>query len=88
MNQDFVIITFSSTHQAIHFEKRLISHFAIEMIPTPREVSASCGLSLKFELEDLDAILAELANEEKTGLQLIKMVDNPSGRKIEPLVWR
>lgn len=88
MNQDFVIIAFSSTHQAIHFEKRLISNFAIEMIPTLREVSASCGLSLKFETDDLEAILIDLADEDKTGLQLIKVVNNPSGRQIIPLVWR
>lgn len=88
MNQDFVIIAFSSTHQAIHFEKKLISIFAIEMIPTPREVSASCGLSLKFETDDLAAILVELADEDKTGLQLIKVINNPSGRQTMPLDWR
>lgn len=61
----FMILTFESTHKAIHFEHLLKGHFAIEMIPTPREVTASCGLSLKFECEDFGAIQKALEGESK-----------------------
>ncbi len=71
MKKDYMIIAFSSTHQAIRFERLLIEHFAIELIPTPRDVSASCGLSLKFEAEDLKAVLETVKDEAKSGLQLI-----------------
>jgi len=82
-----MIIAFSSTHQAIHFERLLLPKYAIELIPTPREVSASCGLSLKFETEDLTAILIDLEDEDKTGLQLLQFVINEGGQKIVNMGW-
>ena len=87
MTSEFMIIAFSSTHQAIHFEKLLLGRYAIELIPTPREVSASCGLSLKFELEDMNAILCDLGDENKEGLQLINVIIGTSDQKIIPLSW-
>lgn len=87
MFNEFMIIAFSSTHQAIHFERLLLGKFAIELIPTPRDVSASCGLSLKFEMDDLNAILCELSDEDKSGLQLINVIVGPSDQKIIPLNW-
>lgn len=87
MFNEFMIIAFSSTHQAIHFERLLLGKYAIELIPTPRDVSASCGLSLKFEMDDLNAILCELADEDKSGLQLINVIVGPSDQKIIPLNW-
>lgn len=87
MYNEFMIIAFSSTHQAIHFERLLLGKYAIELIPTHREVSASCGLSLKFEVDDLNAILCELADEDKQGLQLINVIVGPSDQKIIPMNW-
>lgn len=54
---DFYIISFNSTHHAIRMEK-LLSDCGLKImtLPTPREIAASCGLSIKFELEDLDII--------------------------------
>jgi len=43
------LVAFHSTHHAIaaeHLAKA--SGWAMEMIPTPRDISASCGLSLRF----------------------------------------
>lgn len=88
MDNAFMIIAFSSTHQAIHFERLLLKHFAIELIPTPRDVSASCGLSLKFEPEDLYAILEVLKDEDKNGLQLLHFTTNTGDEKIIKLDWR
>lgn len=87
MFNEFMIIAFGSTHQAIHFERLLLGKFAIELIPTPRDVSASCGLSLKFEMDDLNAILCELSDEDKSGLQLINVIVGPSDQKIIPVNW-
>ena len=87
MYKSYMIIAFSSTHQAIHFERLLLLKYAIELIPTPREVSASCGLSLKFETEDLPAILKNLEDEDKTGLQLLEFVINDGGQKIVTMGW-
>lgn len=52
----FYFIAFDSTHYAILFEEALIASFDVELIPTPRDVSASCGLALRFKEEDVAAI--------------------------------
>lgn len=62
--QNFYVITFDSTHHAIKTEKHLKDRFKIEMIPTPREISASCGLSIKFQEREFDGILDVLNHDE------------------------
>lgn len=62
------VITFRSTHHAIKTEKTLKNkEFNIKVIPTPREITASCGLSIKFddeEKKDIFEALKELAKNE------------------------
>lgn len=81
------VVTFQSTHHAIAGEKHIKEEgIAIKTIPTPREITASCGLSIKFELEDLERIQAiiaqnqlsiegiyqiQLENEQKIALRLV-----------------
>jgi len=55
------IIVFKSTHYAIMSEKKLKA-FRIQMIPTPREITASCGLSIEFDMVDGKEILDEMKN--------------------------
>jgi len=44
----FGVITFDTTSQALKAEKLLQStEYTFVMIPTPREISASCGLAVK-----------------------------------------
>lgn len=51
------VITFDSTHHAIRGEKFLKeSGLTIRTIPTPREISASCGLSIKFDIDNLENV--------------------------------
>ncbi len=63
------IITFDSTHAAMDAEKKLISKsMKIHMIPTPRQITANCGLSIKItgvDREELLAVLEELKLETK-----------------------
>lgn len=55
--EDFGVVTFESTSHAIRGEKSLKGEdIKIRTIPTPREITSSCGLSIKFNLEDLDII--------------------------------
>ncbi len=54
---DFYVVSFNSTHHAIRTEKLLESGgLKIMTLPTPREIAASCGLSIKFDYNDLDRI--------------------------------
>ncbi|MBS3951050.1 MAG: DUF3343 domain-containing protein [Peptococcaceae bacterium] len=60
----FIIVTFESTHQALAVEKSIIAvGIPHETIPTPRNISASCGLSLKVpeqHLSEVQVILRDL----------------------------
>lgn len=55
MNESYLVITFESTHKAIKAEKTL-DGLEIEIIPTPRQLSANCGISLKALTCDLNKI--------------------------------
>ncbi len=60
MNKEKYVIAFQSTQYAMKAEKEL-NQFEIKTIPTPREITASCGLSILFKEEDLEKIKQELA---------------------------
>ena len=59
MEKEFYVIAFESTHYAIMVEKKLKDKYNIQTIPTPREITASCGLSIMFKDENLDDIVKE-----------------------------
>ena len=46
------LLTFVSTHDAISAEKMLSQYIKTTIRPTPREITASCGISI--EIQDLD----------------------------------
>ncbi|MEQ8201191.1 MAG: DUF3343 domain-containing protein [Syntrophomonadaceae bacterium] len=62
--KEYGIIAFQSTSQALKAERVLKEASAqFLVIPTPRQISASCGLAVKVAPENLDAVRAAL--EEK-----------------------
>ena len=62
------LLAFSSTHHAIAAEKTLTNEgFSVAIIPTPRGISASCGLSLLWKGEekpDCEGILQSLVKKQ------------------------
>ncbi len=63
MEENFYIIAFNSTQHAISTEQLLKGEGKeIMMIPTPREITSSCGLSLRFNGNDIDFVLNILTN--------------------------
>ncbi len=65
----FYIFTFDSTQQAMRCEKEMKAEgFAVRIIPTPREITASCGLSLRFEKQD-QAVIQEKVDRQ--GLEIL-----------------
>jgi len=60
MEKEFYVIAFNSTHYAMMAEKKLKLKIRVQMMPTPRGITASCGLSLKFLPEQLAAVQQEL----------------------------
>lgn len=61
--EEYGLSTFKSTHYAIQAEKVLKENDIIfKTIPTPREVSHSCGLALLFTVEDIEKIKKLMEN--------------------------
>ena len=61
----FYVITFNSIHHAIKGEKILIDKgLNVRTIPTPREISTSCGLSIKFDEYNLNKIKTFFCSKE------------------------
>jgi hypothetical protein len=52
------IITFSSTHDAIGFEKKMNQNFG-RLVPVPVSITSGCGLCFMAETKDREKILAE-----------------------------
>lgn len=82
------LLTFESTHQAIHYEKFFKDQFAVELIPTPREISASCGLALQFQKEDYGSMKACLSEEERSKLKLYEWLKEGKTRTAIEISWR
>ncbi len=57
---DYCVISFTSTHAAISVHKHLAERFAVELMPTLREISMGCGISVRFAPELLSAVRAEI----------------------------
>lgn len=75
---DYAIFTFKSTTQALKAE-RILKNDSAEflMIPTPRKISASCGLAVKAELDYLEPYNGILINHgvEIDGVYRINTID-------------
>jgi hypothetical protein len=61
----FLILTFDSTHHAMRAESILKDEkISIKTIPTPRDITLSCGLAIKASVLDKERIIK--MNEDKT----------------------
>jgi hypothetical protein len=71
---EVAVLTFSSTHAALQAERRLKEKgFCGELVPVPREISASCGLAWLGKKEDVEEARAELdaSGVEVEGLKVL-----------------
>lgn len=51
------IVSFNSTNQAIKCDKVFgSSNIRYAVLPTPREITKSCGTSIRFLLEDIEDV--------------------------------
>ena len=85
--EEFGVVTFESTHHAINGEKIFKEHdILFKTIPTPREISLSCGLSIRFDLKYLDRVVEFYSNNTLAikGVYSFTMIDEV--RKIKKLV--
>lgn len=89
MEKEFYVIAFESTHYAIMVEKKLKDKYNIQTIPTPREITASCGLSIKFQGEILDGIVKELMDQavDRNMMDIYKIERTDNDKKAEKINW-
>lgn len=77
----YYVVAFDSTHYAIQGEKTLKNNdIDIKVIPTPREITASCGLSIRFSPEFFEKVKNILEEASLSIKGIYKLVKNETGR--------
>lgn len=56
----YYVITFANTHSAMITQSHLDSCAKVTIMPTLREISAGCGISIRFTPEELVSVRAGL----------------------------
>lgn len=59
----YLVLTFESTHAAMAAQKYLKDKVRHVVMPVPRCISASCGIAVRVELEEQNALTAALGAE-------------------------
>lgn len=81
------VITFKSTHHTIQAEGFLEDRgLDFKTIPTPREISKSCGLALLFDLRDLDMVKDVLEQDSITIDSVYKYIKNRENSRAEKII--
>lgn len=64
MKEPYYILILPSVHFVMKVEKEaLAGGAAVDLVPTPRQISSDCGMAVKFRGPDLDWILREMDRE-------------------------
>lgn len=81
------VITFKSTHHTIQAENFFKNKdIKFKVIPTPREITKSCGLAVIFDLEDIKLIEETIDSDGITIDSIYKYTKDGSLRKAEKIV--
>jgi len=78
MIEEFYLYTFSNTHGAIATEK-LLKEAGATILPVPRVISASCGISVRIQPDKIDMakqIMAEKSDLKEGEYSLYFMTKN------------
>lgn len=66
----YYILAFDSTHAALSAQRRLQGRVAASVMPTLRAIQAGCGISLRVEEADLEALKSLLPELGRGGWRL------------------
>ncbi|EOD00037.1 DUF3343 domain-containing protein [Caldisalinibacter kiritimatiensis] len=84
IEETYFVMTFDSTHYAIKAEKVLKEEkIDIRTIPTPREITASCGLAIKFSEDLLEDVKRTVEEKKLNRSGIYKIMRNKNGRTAE-----
>ena len=85
MTDHYALITFESTHTAIATEQRLVAEgLRVRLIPVPTQITAGCGLALRFDREKLSVIRAQCPEFPDTAFY--EVFRNGREKKVIPLI--
>lgn len=85
--ETYGVLTFKSTHFTIQAEKILKDKEIIfKIIPTPREITISCGLAILFSLDDLDRVKSIIKDENINIDSIYKYTKGGSNSKAEKII--
>ncbi len=85
-DRQFGVITFKSTHHAIKSESVFKNeNIKFRTIPTPREVTHSCGLAIKFDLNE-NEFAKKIVYENQLIIEgMFKIIKNSEGSFAEKI---
>jgi S-ribosylhomocysteine lyase LuxS involved in autoinducer biosynthesis len=64
ITENFGLITAESTHKIMKLEKFLLEkNLKVRIIPVPKEITANCGISIKFNLSLLKEISSFISED-------------------------
>jgi hypothetical protein len=84
----FLIFSFASTHAALHAQNLFnVAKVSFTVIPTPREITANCGIALRVEMAWADKSIAVISsmNDISGGYSIHKVVNEEGQLGIQPL---
>lgn len=83
----YYVVTFESTNHAVKGE-RLLKEKGLDFktIPTPREITSSCGLSIKFDLSLLDTVKS-IMEDSKLSIKGIYKVYKEGNKKTAQKIY-
>lgn len=83
---EYIIITFQSTNFAMQaeafFKSKGIKH---QIIPTPREITLSCGISIRMDVEMLDKVKDAAKRGGITPKKIFLMKGSAGSRQLEEI---
>lgn len=81
------VATFKSTHHTIQAEGFFKSRdISFKTIPTPREITRSCGLAIVFTLDDLEGVREMIDSSQINIDSLYEYTKSKEGNKAEKIV--
>lgn len=86
--EHYAVATFKSTHYTIQAEEVFKdNNISFKTIPTPREITVSCGLAILFTLEDLPKIRELIDNGDLLIGNLYEYIKGGSpGAKVDKII--
>lgn len=79
-------MTFRSTHASIYFEQTFMNLIECRLVPIPTEITAGCGMCLKFDIDNLDFVLEKAKNESMEYHKIYKVIKHGFNKQIEEIV--